>query len=100
MIGEFTMSGLKLTIPSGENVTLGTFRIANPKVDPFTVDVAAEHLVLPLSIDPQLQLLRLTGLQNMDLTTTFSFSGLNASDLFRAAYSLNMAGAGTLDMGF
>ncbi len=100
MIGEFTMSGLKLTIPSGENVTLGTFRIANPKVDPFTVDVAVEHLVLPLSIDPQLQLLRLTGLQNMDLTTTFSFSGLNASDLFRAAYSLNMAGAGTLDMGF
>ncbi len=98
LCGEFALNGLKLSLPTLETVSLASFRIVNPSISPFAMDISMEHLVLPLTLDPQLQTLRLAGFENMDLTSTLSFTAPDTSDRFKVSGSLNLAQGGTLDM--
>ncbi len=98
LIGSISLTGLKVLPDQFGPVALGSFRIANPKVQPFTLELTAEHLALPLGIHSNLQALRFAGMEKLDLSGTFSFTAPDSSNSFHTAISLNMAGAGTADM--
>ncbi len=101
LCGEFAMNGLKISNAMlNQSISIGSFRITNSSITPFVVDMSMEHLVLPLTLDPQLQTLRLAGFEDMDLTTTLSFTGPDSSGALKVAGSLNLAQGGTLDVLF
>ena len=100
LCGEFSMNGVKISNATIDPVSIGSFRIVNSGITPFVMDISMEHLEVPLTLDPQLQTLRLAGFDNMDLTATLSFTGPDSSGAMKTSGSLNLAQGGTLDVLF
>lgn len=81
-------------------ITLEKLNYTNPTTEPFAFNLALEHLKMPVAVLPELQLLSLMGLGDVDASASF-FLSLPAKDgAFESTASLNLANLGTADVAF
>lgn len=81
-------------------LSIAKVTFANPSTDPFSFDVTVEHAKAPASLIPQLQLLSIMGVKDLDASAAFSLSLPAKDGAFTSSGSLSLAELGTADMAF
>lgn len=81
-------------------LSVAKISFANPSTDPFSFDVTVEHAKAPASLIPQLQLLSIMGVKDLDASAAFSLSLPAKDGAFASSGSLSVAELGTADMAF
>ncbi len=81
-------------------LSVAKIAFANPSTDPFSFDVTVEHAKAPSSLFPQLQLLSIMGVKDLDASAAFSLSLPAKDGAFASSGSLSVAELGTADMAF
>lgn len=99
LLGSLVLRDMRITDGLAK-VTLEKLSYTNPTTVPFAFNLSLEHLKMPVALLPELQLLSLMGLQDVDASASFSLSLPAEDGAFESAASLNLANLGTADASF
>ena len=96
LIGVFSLKDLK-TSSALLDVSLDKLNITNPSTSPYALEVSLEHLKMPVALVPELQLLSVMGVPEIDASASYAMSLPNKDNQFNSTASLSVAKLGTAD---
>ena len=96
LIGVFSLKNLK-TSSVLLDVSLDKLNITNPSTSPYALEVSLEHLKMPVALVPELQLLSVMGVPEIDASASYAMSLPNKDNQFNSTASLSVAKLGTAD---
>ena len=96
LIGVFSLKDLK-TSSALLDVSLDKLNITNPSTSPYALEVSLEHLKMPVALVPELQLLSVMGVPEIDASASYAISLPNKDNQFNSTASLSVAKLGTAD---
>ena len=96
LIGVFSLKDLK-TSSALLDVSLDKLNITNPSTSPYALEVSLEHLKMPVALVPELQLLSVMGVPEIDASASDAISLPNKDNQFNSTASLSVAKLGTAD---
>ena len=96
LIGVFSLKDLK-TSSVLLDVSLDKLNITNPSTSPYALEVSLEHLKMPVALVPELQLLSVMGVPEIDASASYAMSLPNKDNQFNSTASLSVAKLGTAD---
>lgn len=96
LIGVFSLQNLK-TSNALLDVSLDKLSVTNPSTSPYALDVSVEHLKMPVALVPELQLLSVMGVPELDASASYAMSLPNKDNQFNGTASLSVAKLGTAD---
>lgn len=96
LVGLFSLKDLK-TSSLLLDVSLDKLNIANPSTSPYTLEVSLEHLKMPVALMPELQLLSVMGVPEIDASASYAVSLPDKDNRFNSTASLSVAKLGTAD---
>ncbi len=96
-VGSLSLAELK-TSSSLLDLSLSKLSIKNPSTEPYAFDVSVEHLKLPVALVPELQILSLMGVAELDASASYSLTLPNKDNQFDTTASLSLAEFGTADL--
>ena len=96
LIGVFSLKDLK-TSSVLLDVSLDKLNITNPSTSPYALEVSLEHLKMPVALVPELQLLSVMGVPEIDASASYAISLPNKDNQFNSTASLSVAKLGTAD---
>ena len=73
LIGVFSLKDLK-TSSALLDVSLDKLNITNPSTSPYALEVSLEHLKMPVALVPELQLLSVMGVPEIDASASYALS--------------------------
>ena len=79
------------------DVSLDKLNITNPSTSPYALEVSLEHLKMPVALVPELQLLSVMGVPEIDASASYAMSLPNKDNQFNSTASLSVAKLGTAD---
>ena len=79
------------------DVSLDKLNITNPSTSPYALEVSLEHLKMPVALVPELQLLSVMGVPEIDASASYAISLPNKDNQFNSTASLSVAKLGTAD---
>lgn len=95
-IGVFSLQNLK-TSSALLDVSLDKLLFNNPSTSPYTLEMSVEHLKMPVALVPELQLLSVMGVPELDASASYAMSLPNKDGQFDTTASLSLAKLGTAD---
>ena len=96
LIGVFSLKDLK-TSSILLDISLDKLNITNPSTSPYALEVSLEHLKMPVALVPELQLLSVMGVPEIDASASYAISLPNKDNQFNSTASLSVAKLGTAD---
>lgn len=96
LLGSLVVRDVKVSGGLG-NVSLAKMTYINGSTSPFAVDLTLEHLKMPTTLAPELQILSPMDLRDLDVSASLAFSLPAADGAFTVSSSLNAADLGTAD---
>ena len=96
LIGVFSLKDLK-TSSALLDISLDKLNITNPSTSPYALEVSLEHLKIPVALVPELQLLSVMGVPEIDASASYAMSLPNKDNQFNSTASLSVAKLGTAD---
>lgn len=96
LIGLLSLKALK-TSSALLDVSLDKLNITNPSTSPYALEVSLEHLKMPVALVPELQLLSVMGVPEIDASASYAMSLPNKDNQFNSTASLSVAKLGTAD---
>ncbi len=96
LIGALSLQNLK-TNNALLDASLEKLSFSNPSTAPYSLDVSLEHLKMPVALVPELQLLPIMGVTELDASASYAISLPNQEGLFDTTGSLSLAKLGTAD---
>lgn len=96
LIGLLSLKDLK-TSSALLDVSLDKLNITNPSTSPYALEVSLEHLKMPVALVPELQLLSVMGVPEIDASASYAMSLPNKDNQFNSTASLSVAKLGTAD---
>lgn len=96
LIGLLSLKDLK-TNSALLDVSLDKLNITNPSTSPYALEVSLEHLKMPVALVPELQLLSVMGVPEIDASASYAISLPNKDNQFNSTASLSVAKLGTAD---
>ena len=96
LIGVFSLKDLK-TSSALLDVSLDKLNITNPSTSPYALEVSLEHLKMPVALMPELQLLSVMGVPEIDASASYAVSLPDKDNRFNSTASLSVAKLGTAD---
>lgn len=96
LIGLLSLKDLK-TNSALLDISLDKLNITNPSTSPYALEVSLEHLKMPVALVPELQLLSVMGVPEIDASASYAISLPNKDNQFNSTASLSVAKLGTAD---
>lgn len=96
LIGLLSLKDLK-TNSALLDISLDKLNITNPSTSPYALEVSLEHLKMPVALVPELQLLSVMGVPEIDASASYAMSLPNKDNQFNSTASLSVAKLGTAD---
>ena len=96
LIGLLSLKDLK-TSSILLDISLDKLNITNPSTSPYALEVSLEHLKMPVALVPELQLLSVMGVPEIDASASYAISLPNKDNQFNSTASLSVAKLGTAD---
>lgn len=96
IVGVFSIQNLK-TSSALLDISLDKLIFNNPSTSPYALDVSVEHLKMPVALVPELQLLSVMGVTELDASASYAMSLPNKDGQFDTTASLSLAKLGTAD---
>ena len=96
LIGLLSLKDLK-TSSALLDISLDKLNITNPSTSPYALEVSLEHLKMPVALVPELQLLSVMGVPEIDASASYAMSLPNKDNQFNSTASLSVAKLGTAD---
>ena len=96
LIGLLSLKDLK-TSSILLDISLDKLNITNPSTSPYALEVSLEHLKMPVALVPELQLLSVMGVPEIDASASYAISLPNKDNQFNSTASLSVAKLGTDD---
>ena len=96
LIGLLSLKDLK-TNRALLDISLDKLNITNPSTSPYALEVSLEHLKMPVALVPELQLLSVMGVPEIDASASYAMSLPNKDNQFNSTASLSVAKLGTAD---
>lgn len=96
LIGLLSLKALK-TNSALLDISLDKLNITNPSTSPYALEVSLEHLKMPVALVPELQLLSVMGVPEIDASASYAISLPNKDNQFNSTASLSVAKLGTAD---
>ena len=96
LIGLLSLKDLK-TSSILLDISLDKLNITNPSTSPYALEVSLEHLKMPVALVPELQLLSVMGVPDIDASASYAISLPNKDNQFNSTASLSVAKLGTAD---
>ena len=89
LIGLLSLKDLK-TSSALLDVSLDKLNITNPSTSPYALEVSLEHLKMPVALVPELQLLSVMGVPEIDASASYAMSLPNKDNQFNSTASLSV----------
>lgn len=83
LIGVFSLKDLK-TSSILLDISLDKLNITNPSTSPYALEVSLEHLKMPVALVPELQLLSVMGVPEIDASASYAISLPNKDNQFNS----------------
>ena len=96
LIGLLSLKDLK-TSSILLDISLDKLNITNTSTSPYALEVSLEHLKMPVALVPELQLLSVMGVPEIDASASYAISLPNKDNQFNSTASLSVAKLGTAD---
>ena len=96
LIGLLSLKDLK-TNSALLDISLDKLNITTPSTSPYALEVSLEHLKMPVALVPELQLLSVMGVPEIDASASYAISLPNKDNQFNSTASLSVAKLGTAD---